>query len=66
MTLTWNSRPHSEMAIAAYVLSDVPPNIVVKIPPGERGHLPKKGNITLSYLDAEGKVSYGKIFKQIG
>ena len=66
LTLTWQSRPHSEQAICAYVLSDVPPELMAKVPAGERGHLPKKGNMTLSYLNPEGKISYQKIYKKIG
>ena len=64
LTLTWQSRPHNEQAICAYVLSDVPPQVLAKIPAAERAHLPKKGNITLSYISNEGKIAYQKIFKK--
>ena len=62
LTLTWQSRPHNEMAVCAYVLMDVPPNVLAKLPASERGRVPKKGNITLSYLNNQGKISYQKIF----
>ena len=64
LTLTWHSRPHSEVAVCAYVLSDVPSEILAKIPPSERAHSPKKGNITLSFLNQEGKIAYQKILKK--
>ena len=66
LTMTWNSRPHIASAICAYVLSDVPPEVLSKVPAAERGHLPKKGNVTLSYLNDEGKIAYQKILKKIG
>lgn len=64
LALTWQSRPHNEQAICAYVLSDVPADILAKIPADERVHLPKKGNLTLSYLSNEGKIAYQKILKK--
>ncbi len=66
LTLTWHSRAHTELAVCAYVLSDVPPEILAKIPPSERGHLPKKSNATLSYLNGNGKIAYQKILKKVG
>ena len=65
LTLTWQSRPHNEQAICAYVLNDVPQDILAKIPAEERSGLPKKGNVTLSYLSREGKIAYQKILKEV-
>ena len=66
LTLTWQNRPHSEAAICAYVLSDVPAEVLAKVPKIDRGNLPKKGNITLSYLNNDGKIAYQKILKKVG
>ena len=64
LTLTWHSRPHSEMAVCAYVLNDVPPEVLAKIPQSERNRSPKKGNVTLSFLNNNGKIAYQKILKK--
>ena len=63
LTLTWQTRPHSEVALCAYVLKDVPPEVLAKIPSFERGSLPKKGYVTLSFLNSDGKISYRKILR---
>ena len=65
LTLTWHSRPYSELALCAYVLSDVPTDVLAKIPPADRGHMPKKGNIALSYFDSAGRIAYQKILTRI-
>ena len=61
LMLTWQTRPHNETVVCSYVLKDVPPEVLVKIPPSERTHLPKKGNVTLSFLNNSGKIAYRKI-----
>lgn len=66
LSLTWSARPHNETAIAAFVLEDIPPDLVAKVPKAERGALPKKGNVVLSYLNNSGKISYQKILTRIG
>lgn len=66
LTLTWQNRPHSEQAICATVLSDVPADILSKIPAEERAHLPTKGNVAISYLNGEGKIIYRKILQKVG
>ncbi len=65
LTLTWQTRPHSEVAVCAYVLSDVPAEVLAKVPASEREHMPRKGNVTLSYLNNEGKIAYQKILKKV-
>ena len=65
LTLTWQTKPHSELALCAYVLKDVPPEVLAKLPASERGHLPKKGNLTLSFLNSSGKIAYQKILTKI-
>ena len=65
LTMTWNARPHSESAICAYVMKDVPPEALAKIPENEHGSLPRKGNVTLSFLDSGGKIAYRKILSRV-
>ena len=65
LTLTWHARPHSENILCAYVLRDVPPEVAAKIPQAQRGHLPKKGNVTLSFLNSSGKIAYQKTLTRI-
>ena len=65
LTLIWQNRPHSETAVCAFVLKGVPPEVLAKVPPGERNSLPKKGNIALSFLNSEGKIAYRKILAKI-
>ncbi len=65
LTLTWQARPHSEFAICAYVLNEVPPEVLAKIPLSGREHLPKKGNVTLSFLNNQGKIAYQKILRKV-
>ena len=61
LMLTWQTRPHNESAVCAYVLKDVPPELAAKVSQSQRAHLPKKGNVTLSYLNSGGKITYQKI-----
>ena len=65
LTLTWQTRPHNETAVCAYVLKDVPPDVLTRIPLVERAHLPRKGNVTLSFLNSEGKIAYQKILTRV-
>ena len=65
LTLTWQTRPHNETAVCAYVLKDVPPEVLIKIPASERAHLPRKGNVTLSFLNSNGKIAYRKILTRL-
>lgn len=64
LTLTWQSRPHNENALSAYVLKDVPPDLLAKVPLDQRTHLPRKGDVTLSYLNSSGKIAYQKILRK--
>jgi hypothetical protein len=64
VTMTWHSRPHNDSALCAYTLSDVPPELLAKIPPADRGHLPRKDDATLSYLNNAGKIAYQKILRK--
>ena len=65
LTLTWQTRVHSEVAVCAVVLKDVPADVLAKMPEAERGTLPKKGNLALSFLNSQGKIAYRKILTKI-
>jgi hypothetical protein len=65
ITFTWNKPVYYESAICALALRDVPPDILAKIPEEKRAGLPKKGHVTLSYLDKSGKVAYQKVLSKI-
>ena len=66
LTLTWQQKPHSETAVCAYALKDVPADVLAKVPEPERKGLPKKGDISLSFLNSAGKVAYRKILEKTG
>ena len=66
LVLTWQQKPHTEAALCSYVLKEVSPETLAKIPKEQRAYLPKKGNVTLSYLDGSGKIAYQKILTKIG
>lgn len=66
LTLTWNNKPFSELAIAAYVVQDMPNDVIAKLPASEKARLPHKGNIVLSFLNKNGKIAYQKVFAKVG
>ena len=63
VTLTWQNKPYHETALCAYVMQEVPPEVVSKIPEADRSVIPQKGNISLSFL-AGGKIAYRKILEK--
>ncbi len=65
LTMTWSTRPHTEYAICAYVLQDVPPEMLKKIPAEKRAGVPKKGNVTLSFIGRGGKIAFQKVLKKV-
>ncbi|GEM_PF-6681115 len=64
LTMTWSTRPHTEYAICAYVLQEVPSEILKKIPVERRAGVPKKGNVTLSFIGRDGKIAFQKVLKK--
>ena len=64
LTMTWSARPHTEYAICAYILQEVPPEILKKIPVERRAGVPKKGNVTLSFIGRGGKIAFQKVLKK--
>ena len=64
LTMTWSARPHTEYAICAYILQEVPPEILKKIPAERRAGVPKKGNVTLSFIGRDGKIAFQKVLKK--
>lgn len=65
LTLTWGKIAHSERAIAAYVQKDIPAELANKMPESARGGLPKKGDVTLSFLNSKGKIAYQKVLRRV-
>ena len=65
LTLTWSKLAHSENAVTSFVLRDVPQELLLKMSPEARKGLPKKGNITLSFLNSKGKIAYQKVLERI-
>lgn len=65
LTLTWNNKPFTESAIAAYVVQDMPKDVIEKLPASEKAKLPRKGNIVLSFLNKSGKIAYQKVFSKV-
>jgi hypothetical protein len=43
----------------------VPPDRLEKIPPERRKGLPKKGDVTLSFIDAHGQIAYQKVLRRV-
>lgn len=66
LSLIWQSRSHTEEAICAYVVKDVPAEVLAKIPTERRKGLPKKGDLTLSFLNSQGKIAYQKVLTRVG
>ncbi len=65
LTMTWSTRPHTEYAICAYVLQEVPLELLKKIPAERRAGVPKKGNVTLSFVGRNGKIAFQKVLKKV-
>ena len=65
LSLMWQKKPHQESAICAFVLQNVPADVLAKVPADKRKALPKKGNLTLSFLNNEGKISYQKVLTRV-
>ena len=66
LTLMWQKRPHEERAICAYVLRDVPSDVLAKLSQDRRKDLPKKGDLSLSFLNGKGGIAYQKVLKRVG
>jgi len=66
LSLIWQTRPHQESAICAFVLKDVPQEVLEKVSPDKRKGLPKKGDLTLSFLNSQGKIAYQKVLTRVG
>ena len=66
LSLIWQNKPHQESAICAYGLKDVPAEVLAKVPEGKRKGLPKKGDLTLSFLNSQGKIAYQKVLTRVG
>ncbi len=64
--MIWQNKPHQEMAICAFVLKDVPADVLAKVPVDIRKGLPKKGDLTLSFLNRQGKIAYQKVLTRVG
>ena len=65
-TMMWQKMPHQEKAIAAYVLQDVPADVLAKLPAERRKGLAKKGDLTVSFLNSKGRIAYQKVLTRIG
>jgi hypothetical protein len=65
LTLSWQKKPYTESALCSYVLKDVPAEVLLKLPPERQKGLPRKGNVTLSYLDKSGRIAYQKVLFKI-
>ncbi len=66
LTMIWQSRPHQETAICTFVLKDVPAEVLAKVPIDKRKGLPKKGDLTFSFLNSQGKIAYQKVLTRVG
>lgn len=66
LSMLWENRPYKETAISAIVQKEVPADVLAKIPAGGRKGLPKKGDLTISYLSAQGKIAYQKVLTRVG
>ena len=65
LTISWQKRLHIESVLCTYVLKDVPVEVISKLPSERRKGLPKKGNITLSFLSSDGHIAYQKVLSKI-
>ena len=65
LSLMWQKIRHEESAICALVQKDVPAEVLAKIPADKRKGLPKKGDMTLSYLTPEGRIAYQKVLTRV-
>ncbi len=66
LSLIWQTKPHQESAICAYVLKDIPAELLAKVSAEKQKGLPKKGDLTLSFLNGQGKVAYQKVLTRVG
>ena len=64
LTMSWQKTPHSEKVLCAYVLEDVPVEVASKLPLERRKGLPKRGSITLSFLNNSGRIAYQKVLSK--
>ena len=65
LTLSWQKIVHAEKALCTYVLKDVPVEVLLKLPAERKKGLPKKGNLTLSFLNKDGRIAYQKVLSKI-
>ena len=65
LTLTWQKPVRSESALCAYVLKDVSPELIAKLSAPDRKDLPRKGDLTLSFLNSRGRIAYQKVLVKI-
>ncbi len=65
LTLTWSNKPFTESVVAAYVVQDMPKEVIERLPVFEKAKLPRRGNIVLSFLNKSGKIAYQKVFSRV-
>jgi hypothetical protein len=65
LTLSWQKQPHSESFLCAYVLNDVPTQTLSKLPLERRKEVPKTGDLTLSFFNTAGRISYQKVLSRV-
>lgn len=65
LTLSWQKVSHAENILCSYVLKEVPAEVLSKLPAERRKGLPKKGDLTLSFLNSSGRIAYQKVLSKI-
>lgn len=65
LTMIWEKRAHQENAVCAFVLRDIPQDVLAKLPAERRKGLPKKGDLTLSFLNSGGHIAYQKVLSRV-
>jgi len=65
LSLMWQKKRYEESAICAVSQKEIPADVLAKIPKDKRKGLPKKGDMTLSYLNPEGRIAYQKVLTRV-
>ena len=65
LTISKLESPTPERCLCAYVVADVPAEVIAKVPEAKRANLPQKGNVALTYVNAKGKPVLVKALKKI-
>ena len=65
LSVTKLELPYPEKCLCIYVMKDLPPETIAKVPEAKRAGLPRKGDVLLTYFGRDGKPHLSKNLRRV-